>query len=316
MDKVVYSVSLHQIVTEFRLEILSAPEDWPDKLITSDVVSRPAFPLSGYYEFFDPTSIQVIGAVENRFLSDLSPEKRREVLERLYSTGIPMMVVTRGLDSFAECSEMAQKYGVVLARTSENTTGFVAALTAALNVHLGPRTTMHGVFVEVYGEGILLLGDSGVGKSETAIELVKRGHRLVADDAVDIKRVSAKTLVGSAPEMIRYFIELRGIGIIDVRRIFGMGSVKPTEKVDVIIHLEQWDDKKPYDRLGADEKLTEILGIQVPSLEIPVKPGRNLAVIIEVAAMNNRNKKMGHNAAKELSDKIYTSMIAAQENQK
>jgi len=316
MDKVVYSVSMHQIVSEFRLEILSAPEDWPDKLITSDVVNRPAFPLAGYYEFFDPTSIQVIGAVENRFLSDLSGERRREVLEKLYSTGIPMMVVTRGLESFAECVELANKYGVVLARTPEETAAFAAALTAALNVHLGPRTTMHGVFVEVYGEGILLLGDSGVGKSETAIELVKRGHRLVADDAVDIKRVSAKTLVGSAPEMIRYFIELRGIGIIDVRRIFGMGSVKPTEKVDVIIHLQQWDDKKHYDRLGADETYTDILGINVPSLEIPVKPGRNLAVIIEVAAMNNRNKKMGHNAAKELSDKIYTSMVAAQENQK
>lgn len=314
MDRVVYSVGMHQIVGEFRLELLYASDNWQEKKISSDIVNRPALPLAGYYEFFNPKGIQVMGAVERRYMQDLSDEKRRESVERLFASGIPMMVITRGMEPFPECIELAEKYDVVLARTQEVTSSFIAAMTASLNVHLGPRTTMHGVFVEVYGEGILLLGDSGVGKSETAIELVKRGHRLVADDAVDIKRVSAKTLVGSAPEMIRYFIELRGIGVIDVRRIFGMGAVKPTEKVDLIIHLEQWDDKKPYDRMGLDEKLTNILDIMVPSLDIPVKPGRNLAVIIEVAAMNNRNKKMGHNAAKELSDKLYASMIAAQEN--
>ncbi len=314
MEHVVYSVSMHQIVSEFSLDVLYGPVDWKEKKITSAVVNRPSFPLTGYFEFFDPRNIQILGNVESRYIHDLPTEKRRQSFDNLFATGIPLMIITRGQEPFAECLEMAEKHGVTLARTNEITSNFMAAITASLNVHLGPRTTVHGVFVEVYGEGILLLGDSGIGKSETAIELVKRGHRLVADDAVDIKRVSAKTLVGSAPEMIRYFIELRGIGVIDVRRIFGMGAVKPTEKVDLIIHLEQWDDKKPYDRLGIDEKKTNILDIMVPSLDIPVKPGRNLAVIIEVAAMNNRNKKMGHNAAKELSDKLYASMLASSQD--
>ena len=250
--------------------------------------------------------------VEQKYLSDLSPEQRYASLEKLFSSDIPMIVLCRDLEPFPECLEFAEKYDVVFASTSELTSDFIAALTSSLNVHLGPRTSLHGVFVEVYGEGILLLGDSGIGKSETAIELVKRGHRLVADDVVDIKRVSAKTLVGTAPEIIRYFIELRGIGIIDVRRIFGLGAVKPTEKVDLVIKLEKWDDKKPYDRLGIDEETTDILGIKIPSLCIPVKPGRNLAIIIEVAAMNNRNKKMGQNTAKEFSDKLYASMLAKQ----
>ncbi|MBQ7624526.1 MAG: HPr(Ser) kinase/phosphatase, partial [Clostridia bacterium] len=217
-----------------------------------------------------------------------------------------------GLEPFPEALEYAKKYDVTFARTPDLTSDVIAALTSSLNVHLGARTNLHGVFVEVYGEGILLLGDSGIGKSETAVELVKRGHRLVADDVVDIKRVSAKTLVGTAPEIIRYFIELRGIGIIDVRRLFGVGAVKPPEMVDLVINLERWDDKKPYDRLGIDEETTEILGIKIPSLRIPIKPGRNLAVIIEVAAMNNRNKKMGQNTAKEFSDKLYASMLAKQ----
>ena len=203
----------------------------------------------------------------------------------------------------------AKRYGIPVVQSADHASDIVAALTASLNVHLGPRVTMHGVFVEVYGEGILLIGDSGIGKSETAIELLKRGHRLVADDAVDIKRVSAKSLVGSAPELIRYFMELRGIGIVDVRRLFGMGAVKPTEKVDLIINLVKWDDGTQYDRMGIEEKFTRILDIDVPSMDIPVKPGRNLAVIIEVAAMNHRHKKMGHNAGKELSEKIYNSMV-------
>lgn len=312
MQHAVYSVSMHQIISEFKLEVLYGAENYLETKITSDVVNRPALPLAGYFEFFNNRDIQVLGKVEHFYLAGLAPEQRRKSVEALFSTGVPLVVLTRGQEPLQEYLEMAEKYGVTLARTQELTGHFIAAVTASLNVHLGERTTMHGVFVEVYGEGILLLGDSGIGKSETAVELLKRGHRLVADDAVDIKRVSAKSLVGSAPEMIRYFIELRGIGIIDVRRIFGMGAVKPTEKVDLIIHLEKWDDKKPYDRMGLDEKTTDILGIKIPSLDIPVKPGRNLAVIIEVAAMNNRNKKMGHNAAKELSDKVYASMIAKQ----
>ena len=236
-------------------------------------------------------------------------------MEKLFASNIPILVLSRGLEPLPSFLEFAEKYDVLLCRSPDPTSDLIAALTSSLNVNLGPETNVHGVFVEVYGEGILLLGDSGIGKSETAVELVKRGHRLVADDVVDIKRVSAKTLVGSAPEVIRYYMELRGIGIIDVRRIFGMGAVKPTEKVDLVIKLEKWDDKKPYDRLGIDEESTEILGIKVPSLTIPVKPGRNLAMIIEVAAMNNRNKKMGHHTAKEFSDKLYASMLAKHNNE-
>ena len=214
-----------------------------------------------------------------------------------------------------ELQASCEKYKVPLLRTSDTTSGFMAALIAYLNVQLAPRITRHGVLVEVYGEGILLLGDSGVGKSETAIELVKRGHRLIADDAVEIRRVSAKSLVGSAPENIRHFIELRGIGIVNARRIFGMGAVKVTEKIDMMIQLEQWDSEKVYDRMGLDNEYADILGIKVPLLTIPVKPGRNLAIIIEVAAMNNRQKKMGYNAAQELmrnlgmSDAISSSEV-------
>ena len=193
-------------------------------------------------------------------------------------------------------------------RTKERTSDFMAALIAYLNVELGPMITRHGVFVEVYGEGILLLGDSGVGKSETAIELIKRGHRLIADDAVEIKRVSATTLVGRAPELIRHYVELRGIGIVDVRRLFGMGSVKETEKIDLVINLEPWQDGKMYDRLGLDEETTDILGIKVPSIVLPVCPGRNLSVVIEVAAMNNRQKRMGYNTAVEFNKKLMESM--------
>ena len=214
------------------------------------------------------------------------------------------MILTRGLEPFPEILSLAPRYGVPVCRTSDGTSAFIASLISYLNVQLAPRITRHGVLVEVYGEGILLLGESGVGKSETAIELVKRGHRLIADDAVEIRRVSSRSLVGSSPENIRHFIELRGVGIINARRIFGMGAVKVTEKIDMVIQMEQWDSSKVYDRMGMDSEQTEILGIRVPMLTIPVKPGRNLAIIIEVAAMNNRQKKMGYNAAHELLSKL------------
>ena len=307
-----YSVKTHQIISEFKLEVLYGPEGYLEQDISNAEVNRPALALAGFYEHFDEDTIQVIGLVEYAYLEGMTPAQRRQTFDRLFSEPLPLVVFANQSEPFPECMECAQEHGIIICRTPDATAPFIAALSASLNVHLGPRITIHGVLVEVYGEGILLLGDSGVGKSETAIELVKRGHRLIADDAVDIKRVSAKTLVGSAPEMIRYFVELRGIGIIDVRRIFGMGSVKPTEKVDLIIHLEPWVEGKPYDRMGIDDKQTDILGIQVPSLVVPVRPGRNLAVIIEVAAMNNRNKKMGHNAARELADKQYASLLAQQ----
>lgn len=225
----------------------------------------------------------------------------------MFETGIPAMIISRNIDVFPECIEAAKKYNVPILRTNEFTSTIMNALVASLKVSLAPRITLHGVLIEIYGEGVLLLGDSGVGKSETAIELVKRGHRLIADDAVEVKRVSDKTLVGTSPDVIRYFIELRGIGIVDVRRIFGVGSVKLTEKIELVINLENWEDGKQYDRLGLDGQTTSILDIRVPSLTIPVKPGRNLAVIIEVAAMNNRYKKMGYNAAKELQERMLRS---------
>ena len=224
--------------------------------------------------------------------------------DRLFETRIPVLLITRNIELFPECVAAAQQYGVPILRTNDFTSTTINALVASLRVQLAPRVTLHGVLIEIYGEGVLLLGDSGVGKSETAIELVKRGHRLIADDAVEIKRVSDKTLVGTAPEVIRHFIELRGIGIVDVRRIFGIGAIKMTEKVELVINLEPWEDGKQYDRLGMDGQTTSILDIAVPSLTIPVKPGRNLAVIIEVAAMNDRQKKMGFNAAKELQERM------------
>ena len=305
-----YSVELHKLITEFRLEVVYGPEDYQDKLISSRAVCRPALPLAGFFEHFDPDDIQVIGKAENSYLQSLSYEQRVFTLDRLLSLKLPVLVLANGVAAGPEYIDVCKKYKTPLLRTKEPTSGFVSALSASLNVHLGDRCTLHGVLVEVYGEGILLKGDSGVGKSEAAVELLKRGHRLVADDAVDIKKVSNKTLVGSSPELIRYFMELRGIGIIDVRRIFGTGAVKPTEKIDLIINLRKWEEGKAYDRMGEEQNFEEILGLFVPSLEVPIRPGRNLAVIIEVAAMNNRNKKMGHNAAKELSDKLYASMIA------
>ncbi len=304
-----YSVMMHELIKEFKLDIVYGPEGFLESTVSNTSVNRPGLQLTGFYDRFDNTCIQVIGEMESAYLSQFSEAEQEKKLDELFSKKVPLLVLSAGgadLPLFVEC---AKKFGVPIVRSEEHATDIIAALTASLNVHLGPRVTMHGVFVEVYGEGILLIGDSGIGKSETAVELIKRGHRLVADDGVDIKRVSAKSLVGSAPELIRYFMELRGIGIVDVRRIFGMGSVKPTEKVDLIINLVKWEDGAQYDRMGIEDSYTTILDIDVPSLEIPVKPGRNLAVIIEVAAMNNRHKKMGHNAGKELSEKIYNSMV-------
>lgn len=245
-----------------------------------------------------------MGKVESSYVEGLSSEERRSRFDRLFETGIPVLLLSRNIDVFPECLAAAQEHGVPILRTNEFTSTIMSVIVAFLKVKLAPRVTLHGVLIEIYGEGVLLLGDSGVGKSETAIELVKRGHRLIADDAVEIKRVSDKTLVGTAPEVIRHFIELRGIGIVDVRRIFGIGAIKMTEKVELVINLEPWEDGKQYDRLGMDSQTTSILDIAVPSLTIPVKPGRNLAVIIEVAAMNDRQKKMGFNAAKELQERM------------
>ena len=295
-----FTVPLSSVMKELGLETIYMPENGENILISSKDVNRPGVEFTGFLDFYDNKRILVVGHTENAFLGRYSQEERERALEGLISRKPPAIIICRSLKPYPEMMEAAKRHGVALLGTADTTSSLVAALVSYMNVELAPRVTRHGVLVEVYGEGFLLVGDSGVGKSETAIELIKRGHRLIADDAVEIRRVSKKSLVGTAPENIRHFIELRGIGIINARRIFGMGAVKLTEKIDMVINLEIWDKTKVYDRMGMENEYTEILGLRVPVLTIPVKPGRNLAVIIEVAAMNNRQKKMGYNAAKEL----------------
>lgn len=295
-----YTVPLSKIMKEFSFNEIVMPCD-PEKIeISSMDVNRPGLELTGFYDYYDTSRILIFGNAENAYLKSIPNERRETVLNEIFSQKPPAAIIARSLEPLPEMLKAAKENGVPLLGTPETTSALVAALVSYMNVELAPRITRHGVLVEVYGEGILLVGDSGVGKSETAIELIKRGHRLIADDAVVIRRVSAKSLVGEAPDNIKHFIELRGIGIINARRIFGMGAVKLTEKIDLVINLEIWDNQKVYDRMGIDSEYTEILGIKVPVLTIPVKPGRNLAIIIEVAAMNNRQKKMGYNAAEEL----------------
>ena len=297
-----YKLPLKKVIEEFELEKIYETDDLDSVMITNTDVNRPGLQMVGFFDYFDNNRIQIMGKVEFTYLEQFHADERAEKIEKLMSQHIPALQI------FPEMIELAEKYNVPLLRSESGTSAFMSALIAYLNVQLAPRRTRHGVLVEVYGEGILILGESGVGKSETAIELVKRGHRLVADDAVEIKRVSDKTLVGSSPEIIRHFVELRGIGIIDVKEIFGIGAVKDTENIDMIIHLEPWEEGKQYDRLGMVDEYTNIMGINVPSLTIPVKLGRNLAVIVEVASMNNRQKRMGYNAAVELNNRLMSQM--------
>ena len=312
MSEFIYSVPLGTLIKELHLEVAVPADDTDTKEIIATDVLRPGLQLaSGVYDYFDKDRISIIGKMETSYLLNQSPEKRKEKVDELFAKGIPAVIVTHGLEVLPEAIDAAKKYGIPVLTTEVGTSAFMASLIASLHLHLAPRITRHGVLVEVYGEGILMLGESGVGKSETAIELVKRGHRLVADDAVEIKKVSSKTLVGSAPSIIKHFVELRGIGIVDVQKIFGMGAVKDTEKIDFILHLEAWKDGKTYDRLGLETEYTDLLGVNIPSITIPVKPGRNLAVIVEVAAMNSRQKKMGYNAAKELNKRWTAEMTDA-----
>ena len=306
--KEVYKIPLSKIVEEFRLEIIVKPDDFDDIQIVTPEVNRPGLALAGFYEIFEPDRIQLIGKAETHYLQSLEPSAKRVMLQKFVDARPVAILYTTGLTVDDVVIERAKEKQVPVLRTPIKTSPMMANLIASLNVHLAPRITRHGVLVEVYGEGILLLGDSGIGKSETAIELVKRGHRLIADDAVEIKRVSDKTLVGSAPEIIRHYIELRGIGIVDVRRIFGIGAVKNTERIDMVIQLENWIEGKMYDRMGMDEETINILGIEIPSITIPVRPGRNLAIILEIAAMNNRQKRMGYNTAEEFNKKLLQQM--------
>ena len=298
------SVKLSAIVEEYKLQPVVTPEGCGDIEISVADINRPSMQLAGFFKYFDPSRLQVIGMVEYTYLESLSSEERYNSVERLMKEPVPAIIFTRNMTPFPEVVECAKKYNRAVYISDYSTSRFTSAIILYLNVQLAPMTQMQGVLVEVYGEGILLLGESGVGKSETAIELVKRGHRLVADDAVEIRRVSNKALVGSAPEIIRHFIELRGIGIVDVKRLFGMGAVKDTENINLVINLENWQQGKAYDRLGLDEQKMSILGIEVPCITIPIKPGRNLAMIVEVAAMNIRQREMGHNAAEELNNRI------------
>lgn len=299
-----FTVSLQKVIDEFKLEVIYIQKDAEDILIDETEVNRPGLQLMGFYEYFNAERIQIIGKVEFAYLSTLDEATRRERLQLLFAQRLPALIITRELPYFSEMLELAKEYEIPLLRSKESTSNFMSGLIAFLNLNLAPRVTRHGVLIEIYGEGVFITGESGVGKSETAIELVKRGHRLVADDAVEIRKVSNISLVGSSPDNIRHFLELRGIGIINARRLFGIGAVKMTEKLDLVVELEQWNSEKIYDRMGVDTEYVTLLGVKIPSLTIPVKPGRNLAVILEVAAMNNRQKKMGYNAAAELLHRL------------
>lgn len=299
-----YQVGLDKLATELKMEVLYTPAPLETIMVTNADVNRPGLMLVGFYEYFDPSRIQVLGKVEMSFLDGLEEEDRKQRLRTLIATKPTAIVLTRDLEAYPEMLEYVKEFGVPLLESGENTSALMSAIISILGVELAPRITRHGVLVEVYGEGILILGESGVGKSETAVELVKRGHRLIADDAVELRRVSNRTIVGSAPENIRHFIELRGVGIINVARVFGVGAVKPSERVDMIVELEPWDKAKIYSRTGLETDSMELLGIPIPYSVIPVRPGRNLAIILETAAINNRQKKMGYNAAEELLSKL------------
>lgn len=303
-----FTVTLREIADEFQLEEVSVTTGLEDILITTSDVNRPGLQFTGYMEFFGTDRIQIIGKVETTYLASLTSQERLSRLDDYFKTGFPCIVIARGLELFQEMIDVSKKYKIPILRTNDVTSRFLSGLIRYLNVQLAPRITKHGVLVEVYGEGILILGESGVGKSETALELVKRGHRLIADDVVEVRKVSDKTLLGTAPDIIRHFIEIRGIGILDVKNLYGMGSVKVTENINLVINLELWDVNKNYDRLGLVDEFTDILGIYVPSLNIPVRPGRNLAIIVEVAAMNNRQRKMGYNAAKVLNERVMSEI--------
>jgi HPr kinase/phosphorylase len=305
-----YFLPLKTLVKEFNLQVDYAATDYETIGLNVADVARPGLLLAGFFEHFDARRLQVLGRVEMSYLSQLSTEKQEEIFDRLFAYKIPALLICRGLQPYPACVAMARKHNVTLLTSQESTSEIQSALIAYLCDELAPRVTRHGVLMEVYGEGILLTGESGMGKSETAIELLKRGHRLIADDAVEIRKISGNTLVGTAPELIRNYIELRGIGIINVAKLFGMGAVKAENKINLVVNIEPWNNQTVYDRLGADSSYTDILGVKVPTYTIPITPGRNLAVILEVAAMNNRQRKMGYNAALELTEQINRSFDA------
>ncbi len=299
-----YCVPLKTLVEEFHLEIAYAATDYESIRLTVEDIARPGLQIAGYLDHFEPVRLQVIGNVETSYLQKLTPHERIVAFDRLFSYKIPALLIARNIPPEPECLEMARKHNITILRTSEATSTIVSDVITYLRAALAPRITRHGVLIEVYGEGILLIGESGIGKSEAAVELLKRGHRLIADDAVEIRKISGTSLVGAAPALIRNYIELRGIGVINVAKLFGVGAVKAENEVNLVVNIVQWDPQEAYDRLGLEDQFLDILGVQIPMNTIPIKPGRNLAVILEVAAMNNRQRKMGYNSALEFTEQI------------
>ena len=299
-----YSVALSKLVNEFQLEVVYASTDYESIQLTVEDVARPGLQLAGYFDHFEPMRLQVLGNVEISYLQKLDEKERSVVFDRLFSYKFPALLIARNMPPSPECLEMAKKHNITVLRSPEVTSTIVSAIIAYLKAELAPRITRHGVLVEVYGEGLLLIGDSGIGKSEAAVELLKRGHRLIADDAVEIRRVSSNSLVGTAPNLIRNYIELRGIGIVNVAKLFGMGAVKAENEINLVVNIVPWKTHEVYDRLGLEDQHMDILGVQIPMNTIPITPGRNLAVILEVAAMNNRQRKMGYNPAREFTEQL------------
>ena len=296
-------VKISDIVQHFDLEVLYRGKDYDETFVTIPDLNRPGLQLMGFYDYFDHRRLQVIGKAETMLLSGMEETLRRERLEGFFKYDIPALIIARELEVLPDCMEIAQKYGRTLLRSNRTTVECTSRIIEYLNDRTAPSITRHGVLLDIYGEGVMITGDSGVGKSEAAIELIMRGHRLVADDAVELRRISNQ-LIGTAPEVIRHYIELRGIGVIDVRQLFGMRAIKVESQLDLVVHFEPWDETKFYDRLGIEDHFTNILDINVPIVTIPVRPGRNLASIVEVAAMNNRHRKFGYNAAQELARRV------------
>ncbi|MDA3846403.1 MAG: HPr(Ser) kinase/phosphatase [Vallitaleaceae bacterium] len=303
-----YTVELASIIDKLKLLNLTSEVDVSDIEVTQSDINRPAIQLAGFFNYFDAERVQIIGKVEHTYLETLDDDRKNEIYNRLFSYHIPCLILSRELEPDELMITMATKYKVPILQTSKTTSYFMSEIIRYLKVELAPRISIHGVLVDVYGEGILIMGESGIGKSEAALELIKRGHRLVADDVVEIKKVSDDTLLGTSPDIIRYFIELRGIGIVDCKTLFGVESVKEKETIDLVIKLEVWDSQKEYDRLGMTEEYTEILGNKVVCHSIPIRPGRNLAIIVESAAINHRQKLMGYNAAIELNNRVMDNL--------
>lgn len=309
------SLSLTKIIEKEKLENLTPDIDISKIKITQPDINRPALQLAGYFEHFEATRLQIIGFVEYTYMESLDPKRKKEVFETLLNHNIPAFVFCRELMPDPLFLKIAVEHKIPILMTKKATSAFMAEIIRWMNVKLAPMISVHGVLVDVYGEGVLITGESGIGKSEAAIELIKRGHRLVTDDVVEIRKVSEDTLIGTAPDITKHFIELRGIGIIDVKTLFGVSSVKDTQNIDLVIKLKDWDKDMEYDRLGLEEEFTEYLGNKVVCHNIPIRPGRNLAIICESAAVNHRQKKMGYNAAQELYQRVQNSLAKRREEE-